>query len=108
VSGLEIWMVIVGITLATIATRATLLVAGQRLQLPHALVTALRYAPGCALAAIMVPDIVLVQGQVNLGPGNFRLVATGVAVAIFLLTRGTISTIVGGMLALWAMRWLAG
>ncbi len=107
-SGFDIWMVIVGITAATVVTRSTMLVAGQRLQLPHALVTALRYAPGCALAAIMVPDVVLQHGQLDLGPGNFRLVATGVAVAIFLVTRGTISTLVGGMIALWALRWLGG
>jgi len=104
-SAAEIWLVIAAITLATVVTRSAMLLVAQRLELPHALVTALRYAPGCALAAIVLPDAVLQHGHVSLGPGNDRLVATCFAVMVFVVTRGTLSTIVGGMLALWAVRW---
>ncbi len=100
----EIWLSFLCITLATIATRSGLLLAGRRLTLPPRIESALRYAPACALTAIIAPDLLLAAGDVQLTPGNPRLVAGIAGIAIFLLSRSTIGTIFGGMAAYWLVK----
>jgi len=82
VSGLVLAVVIVGLALSTFATRTSFLLAGARLRLRHRVEVALRYAPVCTLAAIIVPDILLhgPHGTLDLSPLNPRLIgalATG-------------------------------
>lgn len=103
-SELELWLCFVLITLATIATRSGLLLAGRRLVIPPRVESALRYAPACALAAIIAPDLLLADGQLQLGLGNARLLAGAAGIAIFLLSRSTIGTIFGGMAAFWLLK----
>jgi branched-subunit amino acid transport protein len=104
VSELQIWLCFVLITLATIATRSTLLLAGRRLAIPPRVESALRYAPACALAAIIAPDLLLADGHLLVGADNPRLIAGVAGIAIFLLTRSTIGTIFGGMAAFWLIK----
>ena len=59
VTGLALGVVIVGLALSTFVTRTSFLLAGARLRLGHRVEVALRYAPVCTLAAIIVPDILL-------------------------------------------------
>lgn len=103
-SPLEIWLSFVCITVATVATRSGLLLAGRRLVIPPRLESALRYAPACALAAIIAPDLAISDGALQLGPDNPRLLAGVAGIAIFALTRSTIGTIVGGMVAFWLLK----
>lgn len=103
-SEFEIWLCFVLITLATLATRSGLLLAGRRLVIPPRVESALRYAPACALAAIVAPDLLLEQGQLQLGFGNARLLAGVAGIAIFMLSRSTIGTIAGGMTAFWLLK----
>ena len=55
VEGFALAVVIVGLALTTFVTRTSFLLAGSRLRLGHKVETALRYAPVCTLAAIIVP-----------------------------------------------------
>jgi branched-subunit amino acid transport protein len=103
-SELEIWLCFGLITLATIVTRSGLLLAGRGLVIPPRLESALRYAPACALAAIIAPDLLLADGQLQLGPGNPRLLAGLAGIAIFVLSRSIIGTIFGGMAAFWLVK----
>lgn len=59
VSGFGLAVVIVGLALSTFVTRTSFLIAGAKLRLGHRVEVALRYAPVCTLAAIIVPDILL-------------------------------------------------
>jgi branched-subunit amino acid transport protein len=59
VSGLALGVVIAGLALSTFVTRTSFLLAGARLRLGHRVEVALRYAPVCTLAAIIVPDILV-------------------------------------------------
>lgn len=102
----EIWLSFVLITLATVATRSGLLLAGRRFVIPPRVESALRYAPACALAAIIAPDLLVSAGSVQLGLDNPRLVGGAAGAIIFLLSRSTIGTIFGGMAAFWLARWL--
>jgi branched-subunit amino acid transport protein len=103
-SELEIWLSFVCITLATVLTRSGLLLAGRRLVIPPRIESALRYAPACALAAIIAPDLLVTDSMLSLGPDNPRLLAGVAGIGIFALTRSTIGTIVGGMIAFWLFK----
>jgi len=59
VAGIGLAVVIVGLALSTFVTRTSFLLAGARLRLGHRVEVALRYAPVCTLAAIIVPDVLI-------------------------------------------------
>jgi branched-subunit amino acid transport protein len=52
-------LVTLGMVLATFMTRAGLLLVGQRFKLSPRVEAALRYAPVCALAVLIVPEVVV-------------------------------------------------
>ncbi|MBC3884353.1 AzlD domain-containing protein [Undibacterium griseum] len=96
-SDLEIWGVILLLTLATMIARSGFWLAGNRINLPKRVQEALRYAPACALAAIIVPDLLFYQSQMNFTINNPRLVAGVMATIYFLLRRNMLQTIFFGM-----------
>lgn len=106
-STFEIWLSIAAILFATLLTRVAPLMAGANLQLPPLVQSALRYAPACALAAIVVPDLIMVDGRLDFAVGNPRLAAGVIATLVCLVTRGTLSTIAAGMSVSWLWRWMA-
>ena len=57
----------------------------------------LRYAPACALAAIVVLGLVTASGQLQLDWHNYRLVAGRCATGVVLATRSILWTIIVGM-----------
>lgn len=95
---------IAGITFATFATRSALLLFGSALELPPSLEAALRFAPACALAAIIVPDLLLQGGQPVWSLENHRLLAGAAGVLLFVAFRNTFVTILGGMAVFWALQ----
>jgi branched-subunit amino acid transport protein len=98
-------LVTVGIILATFTTRATLLLV-PRFKLSPRVEAALRFAPVCALAVLVVPAVVVQEGAVNLSFTNPQLVAAVAATAFFLWTRSMVACIVVGMLVVTAFRFL--
>lgn len=103
-SPLEIWLTIVGMAAVTVITRSAFQMLGDRLSLPARVEHALRYAPACALAALVAPELLLHDGQVFLSPENHRLVAGAVAAAAMLATRNIFFTMASGMLMFTALR----
>ncbi|WP_423680957.1 MULTISPECIES: AzlD domain-containing protein [unclassified Undibacterium] len=97
-SALDIWLVIFLLFLATFIARSSFWLAGNRVQLPKRVQEALRYAPACALAAIIVPDLLLTEAQVDVGWHNPRLIAGVFATAFFLIRKDMLQTIIFGML----------
>jgi branched-subunit amino acid transport protein len=102
----EIWLTIGGLTLLTIVTRNAFLVLGDRVTLPARVQHALRFAPACALVALVVPEVVLQSGSLALNLSNPKLVAALVAVAIIVTTRRAVAAIALGMLAYTLVRLL--
>lgn len=92
------------ITLATFVTRSGPHLLGDRLKIPPTFDSALRFAPACALAAIITPDLVYADGALNLTFSNPRWLAGLAAAAIFAASRSMIATISGGMAVFWALR----
>ena len=107
-SELNVWITLALLTLATLITRSTLLVLGERVKLPLLLERALRYAPACALAAIVAPELLVVHQQVQFDWYNARLMAAVAATLCFVVTRSLLATLVLGMTVFTALRlWLA-
>lgn len=101
------WSLIAGTAIVVYVTRALFVVPGSRLRLPPLAERILRYAPAAALMAIIVPDLALAHGALVLLPDNPRLVGGIAAFVIAAATRNIMLTIVGGMLAMTAVRLLA-
>jgi branched-subunit amino acid transport protein len=100
VSGIALAVVIVGLALSTLVTRGSFLVAGARLKLSHRAEVALRYAPVCTLAAIIVPDVLLHGGQaLDLSPVNPRLVGALAAGLWLCWSRNIVGCLATGMVA---------
>lgn len=96
-SEVEVWLVIVLLALATFIARSSFWLVGHRINLPKRVQEALRYAPACALAAIIIPDLLLSNGQLAVGFDNPRLLAGIAATAFFLVKRNMLLTIIFGM-----------
>jgi branched-subunit amino acid transport protein len=103
-SSIEIWLTIIGLTLVTIMTRGAFLMIGDRISLPERVQHALRYAPACALAALVAPELLLQQGQVFVSVENFKLVGAIVAAVAMLTTRNILFTMAVGMIIFTALR----
>ena len=103
-SDLEIWLTIALLALATALSRTSFIMLGSRIVIPPRIQEALRFAPACALAAITVPDLLLNNGQVQLGPDNYKLLAGGAAIAFYLVKRDMLLMILFGMLLFTGLR----
>lgn len=101
-----LWLIFILIALATHLPRASFIVLGSRVALPSVVQRALRYAPAAALAAIVVPDVVLVGG--DLQPLNPKLAAAFAAVAAGLWSRNPWLPFIAGMGLLLALRFGLG
>jgi branched-subunit amino acid transport protein len=100
----EIWAIIAVLALATAATRSSFWLIGHHITIPKRVQDMLRYAPACALAAIVAPDLVLSDGQLMLDLSNLKLVSGIVAIIFYLLRRNMLQTIVFGMAFFTALR----
>lgn len=103
----SLWLVFILIGLATTLPRASFIVLGNRVVLPSLVQRALRYAPAAALAAIVVPDVLLVSGE--FAPLNPKLAAALAAIAAAMLWRNPWLPFIGGMGVLLTLRlWPGG
>jgi len=105
----EIWVTIGVLALATAATRSSFWLVGHHITIPKRVQEMLRYAPACALAAIIAPDLLMTPaGALQLGLANPKLLAGLVAALFYLLRKNMLQTIIFGMLFFTALRlWLA-
>lgn len=93
----DTWNIIFWLTVSTILTRSSFFLLGNTVKFPPAVQHALRYAPAAALAAIVVPDLLLSGGTVTVSLANPKLLAGVGAAVFFMATRRLLGTIVVGM-----------
>ena len=97
--------VIAVLALSTVITRSGFWLAGHKVSIPPRIQEMLRYAPACALAAIIGPDLLLdAGGGVHLALGNPKLLAGIAALGFYLWRKNMLQTIVFGMLAFTLLR----
>jgi branched-subunit amino acid transport protein len=88
---------IVGLTAVTVLTRASFFLLPAGVELPERVERALRYAPACALAAIIAPGVLTRQGEVVIGWGNHPMWALLAAALVFAHTRSMLAMMAVGM-----------
>lgn len=88
----------------TVITRGFFFLSDKPWTLPHWAQRGLQYAPIAALAAVVVPEIVMAQGELVSTWRDARLFAALAGGAWFYWRRGVLGTIVVGMLVYLPLR----
>ena len=88
---------IVGMTLVTVLTRSFFFLSRRPWRLPAWAASGLRYAPVAALAAVVVPEVVMAQGHLIAGWRDARLFAVAAGMAWYYGRGGMFGTILAGM-----------
>jgi branched-subunit amino acid transport protein len=105
---MNIWLVMLAGGALTFGMRLSFIHLFGRFDIPPAVRRALRFVPPAVLSAIIAPALFMPDNVLNLGPGNFRLVAGAAAVLVAWRSRNMLLTIVAGMGALLILMWAAG
>ena len=100
----ESLIAIVGLTVITVVTRGFFFLSRREIPLPDWLRQGLRYAPLAAMAAVVVPEVVMVGGQLITTWQDARLFAVAAGAAWFWWRRGILGTILVGMAVLLPLR----
>ena len=100
----EAVVAIIGMAVVTLLTRSSFLFSKNELPLPDWLKQGLRYAPLAAMAAVIVPEVVMTQGHLITTFKDARLYAVAVASVYFYWRRGILGTILSGTAVMLALR----
>ena len=103
-SNWEAFFTILGMAGVTVLTRSFFLIPDNEVPLPAWMKQGLRYAPLAAMAAIVVPEIVMTQDHLIHTLKDARLYAAAAATAYFFWRRGILGTIVTGTAVMLALR----
>ncbi|MGV0958803.1 MAG: AzlD domain-containing protein [Limnohabitans sp.] len=98
-NGTDLWTlaVIAGLALVTVLTRSFFFISSKNWQLPHWAQRGLQYAPIAALSAVVVPEIVTVQGTLITTWQDARLFAAAMGAGVYFWRRDVLLTILAGM-----------
>lgn len=91
-------VVIIGLTLVTVLTRSFFFISSKPWTLPQWAQRGLQYAPIAALAAVIVPEVVMTQGQLISQWQDARLFAVAAGAAWFYWRRGRGHAVLGTIL----------
>ena len=97
-TGPLVWGIILVIAVGTLALRVSFIVLFGRLDdVPAWLERLLELVPPAAIAALVFPSLVYLDGSLALSPGNDRLVAGLVATVVAWRTESLLATVAVGM-----------
>ena len=98
-NGSDFWalVTVIGMTAVTVVTRCFFFLSARTGSLPRWAQRGLQYAPIAALAAVIVPEIVMTHGQLIGTWLDARLFAVVAATAWYVWRRGLLGTIMAGM-----------
>ncbi len=98
-NGTDFWTlaVIVGLAGVTVLTRCFFFISDKPWHLPGWAQRGLQYAPIAALSAVVIPEIVMSQGQLIGTWQDARLFAAAAGTAIYFWRKDVLLTIVLGM-----------
>jgi branched-subunit amino acid transport protein len=99
--GTDAWTlaVIVGLAGVTVLTRSFFFISREEWSLPDWAQRGLQYAPIAALAAVVLPEVLMQQGQFLQTWMDARWMGAAVGAAVYFWRRDVLLTIVAGMLA---------
>lgn len=100
----EAVLVILGLAVITVLTRAFFLLPRNEVPMPAWLQQGLRYAPLAALVAVVVPEVVMSQGELIRSWHDARIFAAAVAGSYFFWRRDILGTILTGTATMLTLR----
>jgi len=89
--------VILGLACVTVLARGFFFISSRPWRLPHWAERGLQYAPIAALAAVVLPEVVMSQGQLIATWQDARLYAAAAGAAAYFWRRDVLITILAGM-----------
>ena len=105
---MRIWLVMIAGGLLTFGIRLSFIYLSGRMQMPERVQRSLRFVPPAILSAILVPEVLMHAGKLDVGPGNERFVAALAAIGVAWATRNTLLTVLTGLFVLLVSRVVAG
>jgi branched-subunit amino acid transport protein len=100
---MRLWLILAGAGLVTYLTRASFLLAGDRLPLPAVVQRGLRYVAPAAFAAIAAPGLLGGDRFANFEADVPRLIAAVVAGVVIARTRSVPISLLVGLVTLWVL-----
>ncbi|UPV72832.1 AzlD domain-containing protein [Halorussus limi] len=99
-----LWLVILAAGVGTFLIRFSFIgLFGLLDDVPAVVERALRFVPAAVLAALVAPQLVVVDGSVALSSANPRLLAGALAALVAWRTEDVLATLVAGMASLWLL-----
>ncbi len=90
-------VIVLGLTVVTVVARGFFLFSNRTWSMPHWAQRGLQYAPIAALAAVVVPEVVMVNGQLMETFKDARVYAATVGAVVYFWRKDVLFTIVAGM-----------
>ena len=103
-SGWEGVLAVLGLTVLTITTRGAFFLLKRELPIPQWLQQGLRYAPLAAMAAVVLPEVLMTRGQLISHWQDARIFAVLAGASYFWWRQGILGTIISGMAVLLPLR----
>jgi branched-subunit amino acid transport protein len=106
----DLWtlVTIVGLACVTIITRSFFFISRKEFKLPAWAELGLQYAPIAALSAVIVPEIVMTQGELITTMRDARIYGAIAGAAVFYWRRNTLACIAAGMVVYLPLRLILG
>ena len=104
---MNLWLIIIGMGIVTFGIRLVPIVLLGRIEIPLIVQQALRFVPPAVLTAIIVPELLYRNDQVDVSLTNVRLLAGLIAIVVAWRTKNALITIGVGMIALWVLSAMA-
>jgi len=95
----DLWTValIAGLACVTVISRSFFFISSKPWTLPRWAERGLQYAPIAALSAVVVPEVVMSQGQLVATWQDARIFGAAAGAAVFFWRRNVLLTILAGM-----------
>ncbi|HEX7974638.1 MAG TPA: AzlD domain-containing protein [Anaerolineales bacterium] len=103
---MRVWLIFIAAGLITYLIRLSFIYLFGRMKMPPLLERALRYVPPAVLTAIILPELVLHSGRLDLSLTNVRLLAGLLAALVAWRTKNILLTLAAGMAALWILQFV--
>ena len=104
---MSLFLTILGAGVITYVTRASLIIAGDRVTLPDQVERALKYVAPAAFAAIGAPALLGGDQFAAFGDDMPRIIAVLLAGVVIARTRSVPLSLFAGMSALWLILWVS-
>jgi branched-subunit amino acid transport protein len=100
---MNLWLIVLAMGLVTFGIRLVPIVLLGRIEILLVVQRALRFVPPAVLTAIIVPELLYRNNQIDVSLTNVRLLAGLIAIVVAWRTKNALITIGVGMIALWIL-----